>query len=213
VSAPFTDTQSAAYDRNIHSTLARARDASWYADTPFGVLVLRYDDVHWLLHDKHWRELGTAALPAAGISEGPLWDWFHQILSNKEGEEPAHLRRFVSCVFTPRRAEALHPMMRATAKELVDAFVERGECEFVSEFAAGYPLRVIDTLIGVPPGDFTQSQTWANGLSLARFEIQEALPSLAQRLPGLASKGEVVWRIGSQVRGPESLPLRFEASG
>jgi cytochrome P450 len=397
VSAPFIDTASADYDRDIHSAHASARKVSWYADTPFGILVLRYDDVHWLLHDKRWRELGNDALPAAGITEGPLWDWFHQILSNKEGEEHARLRRFVARAFTPRRAEALRPMMRATAETLIDGFIERGECEFVSEFAAGYPLRVIGTLIGVPPGDFTQFHTWANdlslafssriqeerprieaglvnlseyvgalieerrraprddlvsaliasedvadplapeelramvtvlifggqdttqcqlacagltfaehpeqwellarrpdlaagaaeevlryepagsgsprlalegmehrglrieagspaipcapsgnrdpavyadpdrfditrehprpmltfgggvhyclGASLARFEIQEALPILARRLPGLATQGEVVWRIGSQIRGPETLPLRFERAG
>ena len=187
MAAPFIDTLDPAYDRDIHTAHAEARQHSWYAETPLGKLMLSYDDVHWLLHDKRWRELGNDALPAAGISEGPLWDWFHQILSNKEGEEHARLRRFVSRAFTPRRSEALRPVMRRTAHELLDAFLDAGQCEYVEAFAAPYPLRVIGTLIGVPPGDFAQFQRWANDLSLAfssriaqeRTRIEAALVALS----------------------------------
>ena len=49
------------------------------------------------------------------------------------------------------------------------------------------------------------------GASLARFELQEALVILAQRLPKLAPDGEARWRRGALIRGPETLPIRFEA--
>lgn len=49
------------------------------------------------------------------------------------------------------------------------------------------------------------------GASLARAELQEALAILAQRMPQLELDGEVAWRSQTQIRGPERLPLRFEA--
>lgn len=187
MSAPFIDTLSAEYDRDIHSALRAAREQSWYAETPLGILVLRYDDVYWLLHHERWREVGAAALASAGIHEGPLWDWFQLNLFNKEGEEHTRLRSFVSRAFTPRRAEALRPTMRETAHELVDGFLARGSCEFVSEFAAQYPLRVIGTLIGVPPDDFRQFHTWANDLSLAfSSRIAEERPRIEAALLSLS---------------------------
>jgi cytochrome P450 len=48
------------------------------------------------------------------------------------------------------------------------------------------------------------------GYSLAKAELQEALPLLAQRMPNLAIDGPVEWKPGSfGVWGADSLPLRF----
>ncbi len=52
------------------------------------------------------------------------------------------------------------------------------------------------------------------GAQLARVEMHEALPILAQRLPGLALAGEPTYR--SQLAGfvgPETLPIRFTPAG
>jgi cytochrome P450 len=48
------------------------------------------------------------------------------------------------------------------------------------------------------------------GAALARAELQEALPLLARRLPGLASNGEVEWKPSTfGIWGPARLPIRF----
>ena len=48
------------------------------------------------------------------------------------------------------------------------------------------------------------------GASLARAELQEALPLLARAMPGLAIDGEVTWKPASfGVWGPERVPLTF----
>lgn len=47
------------------------------------------------------------------------------------------------------------------------------------------------------------------GASLARYEIAEVLPMLAQRMPKLALDGEIEWRRGSLIRGPERMTIRF----
>ncbi|MBK9179379.1 MAG: cytochrome P450 [Acidimicrobiales bacterium] len=49
------------------------------------------------------------------------------------------------------------------------------------------------------------------GAWLARAELQEALPLLARRMPGLALDGPVRWKPATAgIWGPEHLPLRFD---
>jgi cytochrome P450 len=51
------------------------------------------------------------------------------------------------------------------------------------------------------------------GAALARAELQEALPLLARRMPGLTRNGEVEWKPSNfGIWGPARLPLRFEPS-
>jgi len=48
------------------------------------------------------------------------------------------------------------------------------------------------------------------GASLARAEMQEALPILAAAMPGLAHDGEATWRPPMGIFGPETLPIRWD---
>ena len=51
------------------------------------------------------------------------------------------------------------------------------------------------------------------GAALARAELQEALPLLACRMPGLALDGPIEWKPTTfGIWGPARLPLRFETS-
>jgi cytochrome P450 len=203
VSAPFIDTLDPAYDADIHAAHAAAREKSWYAQTPAGILVLRYADVLAVLRDRRWRELGADGLAAAGITSGPLWDWFGSIMSTQEGEAHARLRRLVSQAFTPRSVERLRPLMREVTHELVDRFGDRGRCEFVAEFAAPYPVRVIGALLGVPPGDFERFHAWSSDLSLAfSSRIAEERPRIERGLAHLSEYVDAL--IARRRRRPET---------
>jgi cytochrome P450 len=51
------------------------------------------------------------------------------------------------------------------------------------------------------------------GAALARAELQEALPLLARRMPGLARNGDIEWKPSTfGIWGPARLPLRFETT-
>jgi cytochrome P450 len=57
--------------------------------------------------------------------------------------------------FTPRAIEHAEPVVKESARHLVDGLVERasggeGECEFATEIAAAHPLRILSTILGVP---------------------------------------------------------------
>ena len=50
------------------------------------------------------------------------------------------------------------------------------------------------------------------GAALARAELQEALPLLAQRMPKLAVDGQIIWKPeGVGIFGPAQMPIRFAA--
>ncbi len=185
--ALFIDTLDPAYDADIHTAHREARERSWYARTPAGIVLLRYEDVYAMVRDRRWRELGRDALAMAGITGGPLWEWFGKIVSNQEGAAHTRLRRLVSQAFTPRSADRLRPFMRETANALIDRFVDDGGCELVERFAAPYPVRVIGALLGVPPGDFERFHAWSTDLSLAfSSRIAEELPRIEAALENLS---------------------------
>jgi cytochrome P450 len=51
------------------------------------------------------------------------------------------------------------------------------------------------------------------GAALARAELQEALPLLARRMPGLAGNGPIEWKPATfGIWGPAVLPIRFDPS-
>jgi cholest-4-en-3-one 26-monooxygenase len=81
-------------------------------------------------------------------------------------DPPRHtkLRALVNKGFTPRQVGLLSEPVRRVCAELVDAVVERGECDFVAEIAAELPLQVIAELIGIPPSDRHQVFEWSNTL-------------------------------------------------
>jgi cytochrome P450 len=64
---------------------------------------------------------------------------------------------------------------------------------------------------GSPQMTFGSGIHYCLGAALARAELQEALPLLAQRLPNLALDGPVTWKPeGVGIFGPASLPVTFD---
>jgi cytochrome P450 len=70
-------------------------------------------------------------------------------------DPPDHtrLRRLVSRSFTPRQVERLRPAVHELAESLLEDLSERGDVEFMSEFALPLPMAVIGELVGVPAED------------------------------------------------------------
>ncbi len=67
-------------------------------------------------------------------------------------DDPRHarLRRIVSRGFTPKALGDLERGVQRRARETVDAVIEKGECDFVTEIAAPLPLGIICDRMGIP---------------------------------------------------------------
>lgn len=143
-----------------------ARERSWYATTPYGIAVLRYEQFSRLLKHPKLRQ-GSVAWPAHnGVTEGPFAEWFASWILNKEGEEHHRLRRLMNPAFSPKLIGSLVPRFQALANELVDNFAEPYRCEFMSEFAEPYAARVIAIMLGIPEDEWKVISTEAATMGL-----------------------------------------------
>jgi cytochrome P450 len=193
-----------------------AREACWYARTPLGYAVLRYDEVAALLRDRRLRQGSAEPLAAQGITEGLLADWMRMSLLNLEGEPHGRLRRLVSQAFTPRAVDALRPVMRAVAHELVDGFAARGACEFMAAFADPYPSRIIGELLGIPRERYTEFHGWATDLGLLfSYAVAEHRTRIEAALLGLSACVDDLLAARRAAPGPDliSALIAAEKSG
>ena len=70
-------------------------------------------------------------------------------------DPPDHLkyRKILDPLFAPRQMAALEDAVAALVNDLIDGFVERGECDFAKEFSVPLPSQVFLTLLGLPLSD------------------------------------------------------------
>ena len=64
--------------------------------------------------------------------------------------------------FTPRMMNPLEEKIHETADEIIDAVIEKGEADFVTDISAELPLQVIADLLGVPQADRHNMFDWSN---------------------------------------------------
>ncbi|HTY28857.1 MAG TPA: cytochrome P450 [Mycobacterium sp.] len=163
-----------------------ARERSWYATTPYGIAVLRYEQMNKLLKSRQLRQ-GSIAWPAHnGVTEGPFARWWSSWLLNKEGEEHRRLRRLMTPAFSQQMIVGLVPRFQALAAELVENFAEPDRCEFVSEFAEPYSARVIAIMLGLPESEWKVIATESATLGLAMgVTLKRDLPKIEAALARL----------------------------
>ena len=144
----------------------KAREQSWFARTPYGLAVLRYEDVGFLLKDLRLRQ-GSYAWPAHNKASGSFAEWWLRMLFNQEGETHARLRRLANPAFSPKLIASLQPKFIALANELIDGFARRGHCDFMAEFSEPYATRVICILLGLDHGEWRNLADIAAEMGLA----------------------------------------------
>jgi cytochrome P450 len=98
-------------------------------------------------------------------------------------DPPAHtqFRKIISREFTKGPAQALRPRVETLAREIIDAVIEAGECDFVSAVAGELPSYVIADLVGIPLDD---------GRKL--YQLTEIIHTAAEALPAGAQAQAVM---------------------
>lgn len=178
-----------------------ARDDSWWVQTSYGYAVIRYAEAAALLKDRRFRQ-GNAKWPSQnGIHSGRFSDWWHEVLLSLEGDDHARLRRLLMPAFRNKTIAAMQPQFVALANELIDQFADRGEVEFISEFAEPYAARIICQLLGLPDAHWPQVAHWADDLGRSfGISIRDDLPVIEAALDGL--RGYVSEVIDQRVADP-----------
>ena len=189
---PYFDLADPAFDVTSEA-VHQAREDHWYAETPYGWAILRYEQGTAILKDRRFQQ-GNAKWPEQnGIHEGAFAQWWGETLLSLEGTDHLRLRRLLGPAFRSRAIERMRPQFQALANELIDRFAARGEVEFISEFAEPYAARILCLLLRLPDDEWSQIAHWADDLGKSfGINIRQDLPRIETALEGLTGYVEEV---------------------
>lgn len=155
--------------------LRREAPVFWHPepDGPGFWAVTKHADVRTVSHDweTYSSELGATFIPTQ--DEEILAQLRLSILNM---DPPLHnrARRLVSKAFTPRMIARLVEEIDRRAAAVVDAVIDRGECEFVEEIAAQVPVQMICEMIGLEPEQWPRMFEISNDVIGARNDPEYA---------------------------------------
>jgi cytochrome P450 len=122
-------------------------------------VITRSEDIRYVLGDPGlFSSKGASGFPTM---LGDSWQ-----MTPLEIDPPRHgiYRRILNPMFSPSRMMAMREAMRASCRELLDAVVSNGECEFMASFARPFPIRIFLQLFGLPLDLYAQFMEWNNRL-------------------------------------------------
>lgn len=129
-----------------------------------------------------------------------------------ELDAPEHraFRSLLGPLFSPGSVAKLEPVLRRVTDELIDQFIEKGECDLAVDFARVLPPTILAHIMGVDPEWVPRFIDWA-------FRIAEADPVHPEE-SSLAAIGELfacfqglieTTRAEGDIRGSEDAELEF----
>jgi cytochrome P450 len=153
------------YDVDIHAdpypAFRRLREEAplYYNEVYDFYAVSRFDDV----------ERGLGDHVTFSSARGVILEMIRASIAFPQGvficEDPpihsAH-RGVLSRVFTPKKMNALEPQIRAFCAHVLEPLVGSGGFDFVADFGAQMPMRVIGMLLGIPEHDQQAVQAHAD---------------------------------------------------
>ncbi len=143
-------------------------------------MVTRHADIKKLLKDtetysNNFNHLLKGPEPAPEVTAiyAKAWQPVDTMIT---ADPPRHktYRTLVNKVFSASRVDAMEEYMKTIVHELIDSFIERGECDFIREFTTPLPVYVIADQLGVPRKDLKDFKRWSD--SFARRLSQMATP-------------------------------------
>ncbi len=157
-----------------------------------GVMVTKYDDLRFVLTRP---DLFSNSGRAGGATKGFQVDnarryrsilrergWPHvETLQRCDPPEHTKYRRLVGKALSPKAIAALAPHIEATSSALVDALVDRGECEFNNDYAMPFPGTVIAEQLGLDRSEIHRFNKWAHAmlaLSMRPLDEDELLATV-----------------------------------
>lgn len=147
---------------DFHRLMNGLRRRHWIAKVDgLGYVVLDREAVELVMRSRHARMPAVEIIELQGITTGPIHEQLAGNLINLQGEGHRRLRGLAQPAFTPQVANTLRPAMRGHLDELFSALPDDAACDFVAEFAAPFPARMIAEIVGAPVADADRLGEWA----------------------------------------------------
>ena len=160
-----------------YPTYQRLRDEAplfHNAEHDFWVLS-RHADIHQALRADH------AYSNAMGVTlDASAWNEHAHTVMSFLAMDPPHqtrLRKLVSKGFTPRRVSDLGPQIQKIADQHLGPCLERGEFDWIADFAGKVPMDVISEMLGVPEADRDEVRRLADLLVHREHGLRDVPPA------------------------------------
>jgi cytochrome P450 len=188
-----------AWARDPYPVYRALRESNPVHRSPFGFWVFtRHADCLAMLRDKRassdGRNIDATDFPAIrdrsiidGTGAGEVLAEMAPFIF-RDPPDHTRLRGLVQKAFTPKVVEGLRPRAEQICGELLDAALERGECDLVADYAYPLPVQIIVEMLGVPAEDHEQFRVWSDALARG-LDPDFLLPpdAVQQRLAGILS--------------------------
>lgn len=90
-----------------------------------------------------------------------------------DAPDHAKYRLMLNPWFSPKAIAALEPRIRQTVNELIDGFVDHGECDVAFDFGRIYPVRVFLSLMGFPLEKMDEFLAWEYAILHANGNVEK----------------------------------------
>jgi cytochrome P450 len=173
--------------------------------------LLKYDDAFFVLRHPEY-------FTAAGIGPFPRDPDDYWKIIPLEVDPPDHrkYRALVDPIVSPKAVAELEGSIRRLANELIDQFIDKGECEFAKDFGRPLPVGVFLDIMGLPRHMMDTFVRWAMGLLHAQDRqiaqqcmnevtayLGEVIREKAMNPDGLAVSAIVNGRPGGEQMSPK----------
>jgi cytochrome P450 len=120
-------------------------------------------------------------------------------------DPPQHsiYRRVLDPLFSPKRMKALEPAVTAHVNQMIDAFIDTGECDFSADVAVPLPCLTFLTLLGLPEEELDDMVRWKD--IMIRPEIVAGSREAGQQLQ-MQTVGEIYQRFAREIAARREQP-------
>jgi cytochrome P450 len=160
-----------------YPTYARMREeAPLYHNEEHDFWVLsRHADLHkaFRTDDVFSNRMGVSLDPSS-------WNENAHLVTSFLGMDPpeqTRLRKLVSRGFTPKRVADLEPRIAEISVQYLDAAIERGSFDWITDFAGKFPMDVISEMLGVPEADRDEVRKYADLLVVREDGLRDVPPA------------------------------------
>jgi cytochrome P450 len=141
--------------------------------------LIKHEDVLFMLrHPEFFSNEGATPFPRDPD------DYFYFIPIEIDPPDHRKYRAILDPVFSPQAVLSLQQKIRDLANELIDEFIDKGECEFTTAFGRPLPVSVFLDLMGLPQEKRDTFADWAMELlhSQNREAMARAMDSISSYL-------------------------------
>jgi cytochrome P450 len=119
-------------------------------------------------------------------------------------DEPDHtrLRALAAKAFLPSRIQRMADLIGETITALIDAFIERGECDFVREFAIPLPINSIGAVLGIDRSHYGKLYQWTFSMMRRNGQMGSAEEQVFDAQQVVAMKEFIVELIAQRRASP-----------